>query len=185
MNTPLTAAAKAFTEICETVDNAPAIDDQLKAVFSDAHEELQYRVDKRIFFDREMKLRKEAVQEAIKFYKAQAQHLEEVHERFKEVVKAEVESAPGIEFKGKMGKIWVQDNTPGVDYAFGENRGQKLETLEFLGVPADLIKVESYKVDGEKVRALLDSGETLTWAKKKQGRGVRFPAARKPKELTE
>lgn len=186
LKTPLAAAARIFSEVCEVTDNAPVIDDKLKELFADAHEELQYRVDKRIFFDREMKLRKEAVAAAIKHYKDQAMYLDEVHDHFKELVQKEVESAPGIEFRGPLGKIWVQDNTPGVDYVFGENRPQKLETLQFYGVPHDFIEIlPTYRVKSEITLDALKGGETLAWAKLKPPRGVRFSPMRKPKELKE
>lgn len=184
LKTPLAQAAKTFSEVMEIVDDAAVIDDRLKQLFADAQDELGYRVNKRIMFHRELELRIEAAEAAAKLYKEQVAYLKQVHDKAKKLIQAEVESAPDVVFQGSLGKIWVQANTPGVDYSFGENYPVKADKLLYAGVdPAYLEDCQLFKVDGATVLADLQAGKELKWAKLKPGKGVRFSPLRKPKQI--
>lgn len=183
---PMGFAAQAFDQVCGDVENAITIDDRLKQLFADSQEELQYRVDKRIAFDRWIKIQKAAAEEGIAYYQDLLARLESVHEKFKAQTKADVEAVPNVEFRGKLGKIWVQKNNPRIEYSFGDKRVSK-EVIEMFGVPDEYVIAREipatveYSIDSARLMADLKAGKEFPWATLKQGSHVRFPAERKNK----
>ncbi len=177
---PLAWAAQVFAQICDDVDGATKIDEFLKAAFDDARCDLAESVDRRIAFDRWCKEQVAAAEEGYRWYRARKEMIERVHGSFRERTKDVVDSQPDVVFQGRLGKIWVQNNPPTVEYTFGAREAITPEVAEAFGVPSEyLVAKTTYRVDSERTKAELQAGEELGWATVRQGRSIRFPAVRK------
>ncbi len=177
---PMAWAAQVFAQICDDVDGADKIDEFLKAAFDDARCDLAESVDRRIAFDRWCKEQMSAAEEGHRWYRARKETIEVVQARFRERTKEVVDAQPDVVFQGKLGKLWVQNNPPAIEFSFGAREAITPEVAAAFGVPEDyLIAKTTYRIDGERAKAELQAGEELGWATIRQGRSIRFPAVRK------
>lgn len=178
---PLAIAADALETACEFIDKADVLDETLRAFFDDAKLTLESEVDKRLAFDRWTKIQVQAAQEAVAYYEGRIAQINEVREAFKEKTQKAIEANPGVTFRGKLGKIWVQKHQPGVSYAFGSKDITPEQVLAF-GVPGEYVKSRLvYWIDSEKLKADLLAGKTFPWASLYQGASVRFTSDRRQK----
>jgi hypothetical protein len=92
-------------------------------------------------------------------------------------MKACLEANPGVPFKDSLGrKVYLQRNPPSLKL-FVDVREKKtisnaidMASADLLGVPRDYIKEVSFLVlDTEKVKADLQAGKELGWARIDQG----------------
>lgn len=177
-------AADVLAQLCDEVDSADMIDSFLLEAFKDAEIDLQDAVDRRIAFDRWVKIQVEATKEGLRYYAERRQLLEAVHERFKAKTKEILEARPDLPYSGRLGKITLAGNggQQTIDYAFGDKKISP-EAAALFGVPADYV-IATYAIDSERVRAELEAGKTLGWASlADRGTHVRFPQNKKPKTL--
>lgn len=180
---PMAIAAEALEQACDQVDQAANLDERLQFFFQDAQLQFGEEIDKRIAFNNWVKIQIEAAENAVMFYEQRIADLKTVHQRFKERTQAVVEAQPNLTFRGKLGKIWVQKNNPGVEYAFG-GREVDPQTIEVFGVPEDYVKTKLvYTIDSEKLKADLTAGKKFLWATLRQTQSIRFPANRKAKQI--
>lgn len=185
---PTAFAAVAFDCVCQIIDSAPRLTDALKQLFQDAHEELQYRVDKRIAFDRWVKVQIGAAEEAAAFYKLKAHDLRQMHVNFKTRVKADLEAAPDVEFRGTLGKVWLQRPSKRRLILTVPDKDLTLETVTTFNIPMRYLKTVttvSTHLDTNLVREDLANGKVLEWAGLAPEKGVRFPAGPADKCLKE
>ncbi len=180
---PMAFAAQTLAQICDEVDSADKIDALLQTAFDDAKLDLGESVDRRIAFDRWVKIQVEAAEEGYRYYRDRKSLLEQVHARFKERTKAIIEAEPGMEdaFRGRLGKISLCNSPTVVEYSFG-SREVTPEVAEMFGVDqAYLLPKVVYKIDAARVKQELELGEALPWATLKTSKHIRFPANRSPK----
>ncbi len=182
---PMAWSAQTLARVCDEIDDAVTIDAALDQAFTDASVDLGEAVDRRIAFDRWIKIQVAAQEEGYRYYRARKELLEQVHSRFKEKTKAIIEASPGLEeaFRGKLGKISLCASPPAVEYSFGTKEITP-EAAVMFGVPQEyLVTKVSYAVDSARVKGELQSGQTLDWASLRTGFHIRFPAAPKKKEI--
>lgn len=182
---PMAWAAQMLAQVCDEIDNAEKIEEFLDQAFSDAKTALLDSVDRRIAFDRWVKIQVSAMEEGYRYYRARKELLEQVHARFKEKTKEIMEATPDLvdAFRGKLGKISLCDSPPAVEYAFGQTKEITPEIAQAFGIPDHYLKSKVvWSVDSERVKAELLAGTELGWASIRQAKHVRFPAVRKPKE---
>ncbi len=179
---PMQHAAKLLAEVCDEIDGADAIDARLRQEFEDASLNLGDGVDRRIAFDRWMKIQIEATAEGYRYYRDRKDFLETVHHRFKERTKKIIEDSEMPDaFRGKLGKISLCSSPAAVEYAFG-SKEIDVDVAVMFGVPLEspFIKAKlTYTIDSAAVKAALLRGEELGWATLREGTHIRFPASKK------
>lgn len=182
---PLALAAQTLAQLCDEVDSSDRIDEVLLAAFDGAKLQLETEIDRLIHFDKMSKDRQNAYKDAARYYRDQADYMEDIRSRFKARVTEVMLANPNLPFRGRLGKISCVENQPSVDYAFGDKHVTD-EVIDFYGIPADYLKEKvSYEVDHARVKAELLAGKELPWARlKPTSHHVRFPAAKKPKQVT-
>lgn len=180
-NDPMAVAADALDVACSQVDEAEDIDTRLAAFFDDSKMQLGDEVDKRIAFDRWCAIQTEAAKEAVAFYKARIEMIEEAKRKRRAATQAVLEAKPDLPYRGKLGKVWLQASEPAVEYVFGDKHVDPAIIQNF-GIPDEYVLSEIvYKIDHAKLKADLKAGKTVGWAVLKQKVGIRFPSLRKPK----
>lgn len=181
---PLALAAQTLASLCDTVDEAPNIDQALQLAFDDAALALEHEVDRRIAFDLWSRTQLEASKDAYRYYRDRAAHIEEVRDRFKARLVEAMVANPNLPFRGRLGKVSCVENPQGVDYAFGDRKLDE-NTIDFFGIPPDYVKTKvTFEIDHDKVKADIAAGKILEWAKPAPTKHhVRFPAQRKPKQI--
>lgn len=182
---PMALAVKALSALCDDVDAAETIDGALQTAFSDAKIQLKDEIKYRVLFDVWAKQQLEAAKEAYRYFRSRADRIEEVHKAFKDRTRDAMLLAPDFEYRCDLGKISLVENQPSVDYAFGDKHVND-EVIDFYAIPAEYLKEKvSYEVDHARVKAELLEGKELPWARlKDKTYHVRFPAQKKPKQLT-
>lgn len=182
---PMVYAAEILSTICDEIDGTDKIDEFLIRAFDDAKQTLAESVDRRIMFDTWSKIQMEAAQEAADQFAARAAKIKAVRERFRLRTKEILESLPEVPYAGKLGKISIVSNggLRAIEYSFGSKHITPA-TAELFGVPEDYILSRvDYFIDTERVRAELENGKTLEWAKlAERGTRVSFPQNKKPKQ---
>lgn len=179
---PMAWAAQVLSAICEEIDGADQIDAFLLQAFDDANQDLSDAADRRIAFDRWVKIQKAAAEEGKNYYTERENLLKTVHERFKARTKEILEARPGLPYSGKLGKISIAGNggVRSLELSFG-NKAIDPESAAMFGVPADYV-LTKYVIDTDRIRAELEAGVTLEWAwLAERGTHVNFPRAKKEK----
>jgi uncharacterized protein YcgL (UPF0745 family) len=181
-------AAKAFATLDQQVESAQTITERMQAAFNDAHEDLKYRVDKRIALYNWTCEQIEAAEEAANFYRRLADHNEEILEELKAQVRRDIESEPSVTFRGRLGLIFTRPNNPALEYTFGSKHVTP-DMIKMFGVDPEYVIEEhipatvEYSIDNKKLKADLKAGKTVPWANlKAKPDAVIFPS-REPEEL--
>jgi hypothetical protein len=169
-NVPMAWAAGMFAALCERIDAAQDITPALIEAFEDQRLTLAEAVDRRIVVD---KLFKGAVAQAKATrdeWTKRYGELEAAHERFKERTKEVVASRPDIPFEGTIGRIAIQRNSS-AKLVFTDPNTRPQD------VPGRFTRVTvTEEIDEAAIRAALEAGEELTFARLETGTHVRFRA---------
>lgn len=171
---PMDLAALVLAELCDKIDNGADLDQELVRAFDDAKLTLAAAVDRRIAFDTWIKGAIEAAREARTQWEERVQLLKAMHERFKANTLAIVQAAD-VPYQGSLGKIRAQRNPVGVKLTWGDKLLSP-DLIDMLGIDDRFVRVKTeYSIDAAAVKAALEAGEDLPWARLDQsGFHVRF-----------
>lgn len=175
----MTSLAHYATEvelICQEIDAVDGpIPPELVARFAAAQGELVGKVDRFIGFLDALKSRvallKEHRDRATKAIRA----AEGFERGLKEYVRTTMQAMPGIPYKGETGAFRLQRNPPSLKIDFPRDDKtiyQAVDPVMLTLEPtlADYVKtVTAYVIDTEKLKAALDAGEKIPWARIEQG----------------
>lgn len=177
--TPAAMAAVTYSQLCDIIDDAEMIDAKLRRAFKDSHEDHQYRVDKRTAMKRWFDAQRKAAEDEKKYYIQMIAGIDAAEERFNEMVLEDMAATPNIEFRGKLGKIWIQD-TESVDLIFGKSPQITPDMKTMMNVDDKYVR-QVFIISKEAVAADLAAGKKLPWASLKHKKTPRFPVVKKPK----
>ncbi len=171
----MTSLAKYATEVelvCQEIDNCEGeIPAELIARFAAAQGDLVGKVDRFIGFLDAVKSRitllKEHRERATRAIKA----AENFERGLKEYVKGTMQAMPGLPYKGEAGGFRLQRNPPSLKIDFpreDKSIHQAVDPAMLRLEPTldDYIKhVTVYVIDTEKLKAALEAGEKIPWAR--------------------
>lgn len=170
---PMGWAAAALAEMCDAIDAGAEPSDVLVQVFHDRKLELRDAVDRRIAFFQVVKGQIDAAKAARNAYAEQAKRLEALLEAMKARTKEIIEEHPDLPYEGDLGKLCVQKSPPAVKVMF-EDRTLDKETIDLFGISERFIRTKvTYELDTKAVKAAIEAGEDIPWARIEQGTHLR------------
>ncbi len=168
------AYSTALDELADT--EVPLI---MQSVADDAKLELSDKVDRWGQFLRRLDLEYKEAEEMTRAFRVKRESLKTKLEKSKEWLKSMMEAAPTVPYKGKTATLKLQNNggKKALDLLFTLGEKTVTNIVDHFSIdliPDEYLKpVSFYTLDTEKLRADLDAGKELAFAKLVQGKHVR------------
>ncbi len=169
--------------ICQEIDNSVEISEALNHRFNDLNASVSERVDAAVWFRKAIAASIGSVKETADAWRAKLKTLEALDVRFDQYLLECISTHNGEPLRGDEGALAAVKNPPAIKYGvplLDKSYTKILDKVMEYDIPQEYLEMVSFfKINTEAVKAALDSGKELSFAKKTQGERIKWSASPK------